>query len=133
MFTTEVADKGLRRLIRRTGKELIFDLLELRRADTIAQGTDQSNDDTEALEQRIRAELDKKPPFGFQDLAVNGEDLMQEFDLPEGPMIGLILNHLLELVLDEPERNDYDTLMLEARSFLDTFGQESSKGDSQGD
>jgi tRNA nucleotidyltransferase (CCA-adding enzyme) len=126
MFTTEVADKGLRRLIRRTGQELIFDLMELRRADTIAQGTGQTNDDVDELEQRIRDELHRKPPFGFPDLAVNGEDLMQEFELQEGPLVGLVLNHLLESVLDEPERNDYDTLMTEAKKFLDTFGQESS-------
>jgi len=126
MFTTEVADKGLRRLIRRTGKELIFDLLELRRADTVAQGTDQSNDDVETLEQRIRDEFDKKRPFGFADLAVNGENLKAEFDLPEGPVIGLLLNHLLECVLDEPERNQYDILITEAKHFLDTFGQEGS-------
>jgi putative nucleotidyltransferase with HDIG domain len=126
MFTTEVADKGLRRLIRRTGKELIFDLLELRRADTIAQGTDQSNDDVNDLELRVRDEIDKKRPFGLQDLKINGEDLMQAFDLPEGPVIGLVLNHLLEIVLDEPERNDRDALMTEAQNFLDTFEQESS-------
>lgn len=125
MFTTEVADKGLRRLIRRTGQDLIFDLLELRRADTVAQGTGQTNEDVDLLEQRIHEEIDKKSPFGLRDLAVNGEDLMQEFDLQEGPIIGLVLNHLLETVLDEPERNEYDTLMTEAKSFLDTFGQES--------
>jgi tRNA nucleotidyltransferase (CCA-adding enzyme) len=109
MFTTEVADKGLRRLIRRTGQGLIFDLIELRRADTIAQGTGQTNDDVDELERRIRAEIEKKPPFGLQALAV----------------VGTLLNHLLELVLDEPERNDYSTLMEEARKFLDTFEQES--------
>ncbi|MFQ6009292.1 MAG: CCA tRNA nucleotidyltransferase, partial [Candidatus Zixiibacteriota bacterium] len=38
MFTTNVTDKGLRRLLRRVGVDLIYDLLDLRRADVVAQG-----------------------------------------------------------------------------------------------
>ncbi|MFQ5499820.1 MAG: CCA tRNA nucleotidyltransferase, partial [Candidatus Zixiibacteriota bacterium] len=37
MFTTDVSQKGMRRLIRRVGVPLIFDLLDLRRADVVAQ------------------------------------------------------------------------------------------------
>ncbi len=120
MFTTDVTDKGLRRLIRRAGLDLIFPLLELRRADTIGQGMGQTNDDLEALEARIRAELDKKPPFGLSDLAVNGHDIMREFDLRPGRQVGAILDHLLELVLDYPEKNNFDTLMAEAKQFYKT-------------
>jgi len=54
MFTSEVTDKGLRRLIRRVGKELIFDLLDLRRADVIAQGMGGTTEDIDVMEQRMR-------------------------------------------------------------------------------
>jgi tRNA nucleotidyltransferase (CCA-adding enzyme) len=118
MFTTDVSDKGMRRLIRRVGQELIFDLLDLRRADVVGQGMGGNTDDVDVFEQRIKDELERRPPFGLCDLAINGNDLMREFSLPEGKLVGETLNHLLELVLDFPEKNEYDTLLEEARLFV---------------
>lgn len=105
MFTTAVADKGLRRLIRRVGIPLIFELLELRRADVVAQGMGGKTDDVDELEVRIKNEISKKSPFGLKDLAVDGTVLMQKLKLKPGPKIGEILNYLLEKVLDVPEKN----------------------------
>lgn len=118
MFPTGITDKGLRRLIRKTTIELIFDLLELRRADTIAQGTGLSNDDVDLFEKRVRDELAKKPPFGFSDLAIKGDDLMKLYNLPEGPIIGEILNYLMEKVLDDPEDNRKDKLIEYSDEFI---------------
>jgi putative nucleotidyltransferase with HDIG domain len=118
MFTTEVSDKGMRRLVRKVGTGLIFDLLDLRRADVHAQGKGGSVDDVAELEARIRAEIEKKSPFGLKDLAVNGGDLMRELGVPPGPQIGKILHALLEVVLDDPERNTRDELLREARNVL---------------
>jgi tRNA nucleotidyltransferase (CCA-adding enzyme) len=59
MFTTQVTDKGLRRLVRRVGVPLIFDLLDLRRADVIAQGMGGTTEDVDLFEQQIREELDR--------------------------------------------------------------------------
>ncbi|MBD3297607.1 MAG: HDIG domain-containing protein [candidate division Zixibacteria bacterium] len=123
MFTTEgLTDKGVRRLIRRVGPELVYDLLALRRADTIAQGTGQSNDDVDDLEVRITDEINRKSPFGLKDLAVDGRDLMAEFDLRPGPHIGQILHALLEDVLDDPSQNDRDNLLRLARNQLSDNG-----------
>jgi putative nucleotidyltransferase with HDIG domain len=118
MFTSDLTDKALRRLIRRVTPELVFDLLDLRRADVVGQGMGGSTEDVDELETRIRDELDRKPPFGFADMAVNGDDLMKEFALPEGKSVGELLNYLLELLLDDPERNDHDQLIKAAREFL---------------
>jgi tRNA nucleotidyltransferase (CCA-adding enzyme) len=118
MFTTGVTDKGVRRLIRKMGVGLIFLLLELRRADVVAQGKGGHTLDVDELEERIRVELEKKPPFGLKDLAVNGNDIMESFNLPPSPLVGRILNHLLEVVLDEPELNDKEHLLKEAEHFL---------------
>lgn len=118
MFTTGVTDKGLRRLIRKMGEELVFPLLDLRRADVIAQGRGGTTEDVDELEERIRLELEKQPPFGLKDLAVNGNDIMKTFNLPPSPPVGQVLNHLLELVLDDPEVNQKETLMKEAEFFL---------------
>jgi len=117
MFTTDVSDKGLRRLIRRLGTELVFDLLDLRRADVVAQGMGNTTEDVDELEQRIRDELVRKPPFGLGDLAVSGRDIMDEFHLPPGPPIGKVLNYLLEQVLDDPAVNTREKLLELARTF----------------
>lgn len=127
MFTSDVSDKGLRRLIRKTGLDLIYDLLDLRRADVVGQGKDGTTDDVDDLERRIREEIAKKPPFGFSDLAVNGNDIMREFKLQPGRTVGLVLNHLLETVLDFPDKNDYEVLMAEAKNYLHNSAHEGLK------
>ncbi|MFZ5980485.1 MAG: CCA tRNA nucleotidyltransferase [Candidatus Zixiibacteriota bacterium] len=110
MFTTQVTDKGLRRLVRKVGVKLIFDLLDLRRADVEAQAMGGTTEDVDEFEAAIRAELAKKPPFGLNDLALNGYDIMKKFALTEGKTVGMILNYLLEAVLDDPALNTADKL-----------------------
>jgi tRNA nucleotidyltransferase (CCA-adding enzyme) len=117
MFTTDVTDKGLRRLVKRVGVDLIFDLLDLRRADIQAQGRGGTWEDVDQFEQNIRDELAKKPPFSISDLAIDGHDIMKMFDLTPGPKVGAILNHLLENVLDNPEDNSREKLESIAREF----------------
>jgi len=118
MFSPEVTDKGLRRLIRRIGENLIFDLLELRRADVIAQGIGNQTPEIDELESRIRAELEKKVPLGVSQLDIDGDVVMKEFNLSQSPLVGEILNFLLDLVLDDPEKNKQDILIEQARFYL---------------
>jgi len=118
MFTTAVSDKGMRRLIKRVGQDLIFDLLDIRRADVVAQGMGGTTEDVDEFEQAIRDELDRRPPFGLEDLTIDGDDIMKIFELPGSPLIGEVLNYLMDKVLDKPEDNDRDKLIEFARSFL---------------
>ncbi len=117
MFTTEVTDKGMRRLIRRMGQDLVLDLLNLRRADVIAQGMGGKTEDVDELEQRIRDELARKPPFGLSDLAVDGAILMAQLNLQPGPRLGAILHYLMEQVLDDPALNTRESLLSLAAEF----------------
>lgn len=117
MFTTQVTDKGLRRLIRKIGPELVFDLLDLRRADVVGQGMGGKTDDVDELETRIKAELEKKPPFSVRDLAVSGHDVMEHLQIPAGPAVGKVLNYLLEQVLDDPSLNEKNTLLKLANDY----------------
>jgi len=126
MFTTGVTDKGVRRLIRKMGQEFVFSLLDLRRADVAAQGKEGSTKDVDELEERIRLELERKPPFGLKDLEVNGNDIMNTFNIPPSPLVGQVLNYLLELVLDTPELNQKERLMKEAEFFLKNISTASS-------
>ena len=118
MFTTEVTDKGLRRLIKSVGQDLIFDLLDLRRADVEAQGMGGTTEDVDQFETDIREELDRQPPFSVKDLAINGNDVMEIFNLSQSPQIGDVLNYLMEKVLDVPEDNTRETLIEYAKIFL---------------
>jgi tRNA nucleotidyltransferase (CCA-adding enzyme) len=119
MFTTQVTDKGLRRLVKKVGENLIFDLLDLRRADVAAQGMGGTTEDVDQFEQDIKAELEKKPPFSVTDLAIDGKDLMDKFNLEQSRLIGEILDHLMEKVLDNPADNTVAKLEKYASWFID--------------
>ena len=126
MFTTAVTDKGLRRLVRKVGVDLIFDLLDLRRADVVAQGMGGRTDDVDVFEQQIRDELSRKPPFSFSDLALDGRDIMGLFGITPGPLVGEILDHLMEQVLDDPGRNTKESLETLARDYYQTRTEDSA-------
>ena len=50
----------------------------------------------------------------LKDLAVKGRDLL-EAGVERGPMVGKILDHLFDLVLLHPEKNDRELLLKEVR------------------
>lgn len=62
---------------------------------------------------RARAVLGRRPPLTVGELALDGRDLMA-LGLRPGPRFGLILDALLQWVLDDPERNERETLRAEA-------------------
>jgi tRNA nucleotidyltransferase (CCA-adding enzyme) len=55
-----------------------------------------------------------RDPLTISDLAIDGEDLQRE-GIPRGPLLGKILNALLERVLEDPSRNTPDWLLQEAK------------------
>lgn len=118
MFSEMAGDKGIRRLINKVGLDLIYDLITLRRADTIGQGMGQTTASIDEFERKVNEEIEKSSAFGIKDLAVNGEDLKAEFELPEGKLIGDLLNHLLDKILDEPALNTRKQLLTLSADFL---------------
>ncbi|MBK7141614.1 MAG: HDIG domain-containing protein [bacterium] len=118
MFTTAVSDKGLRRLVKKVGTDLIWDLLDLRRADVAGQGMGGRTEDVDQFESEIKSELAKKPPFGLGDLALSGNDIMTMFNILPSPPVGMVLNHLMERVLDNPEDNRREILEQYARDYF---------------
>jgi len=119
MFQGPETEKGLRRLIRKVGEDQIFTLLDLRRADIVAQGKGGSSKDVDVFEKIIREEMAKKPPLSTRDLAIDGKDVMQEFGLTPSPLVGKVLNNLLEAVLDEPGLNRREVLLDLAERYLE--------------
>ncbi len=118
MFSESAGEKGIRRLLNKTGPELIFDLIELRRADTLAQGMGQNPDTVDDYLIKVEEEIRKKNAFTIRDLQINGNDIKESLGLTEGPIVGDILKELLDMVLDEPENNDRDKLIEFAREIF---------------
>ncbi|MDO9390864.1 MAG: HD domain-containing protein [bacterium] len=115
MFAVPETGKGLRRLISKTGLEGLDDLIELRRADILAQGMEGDTGYLESFKQAVKEELGKKPVFSIKDLKIDGNDLMKELGLAPGPEMGRILKQLFEMVLENPKNNRKTYLLKEAR------------------
>lgn len=115
MFETKsfFSDKAIRRFIRKIGPELIFKLLDFRIADKKGGAYPNKFYSIVKLKERIREEIDRKPPFSPKDLAINGHDLMK-LGYSTGPQLGKVIEHLVEFVLDEPKNNQASKLKEEA-------------------
>lgn len=120
------SDKAIRRLITKVGHENIYDLFELRKADALAMKHNprQVWEYYQAMRQRVDQIFTEFDAFSLRDLAITGTDLIQALDLPPGPLIGQILNHLFQLVVDQPQVNTYDFLIKEAQTYLSSLDQQ---------
>lgn len=119
-YTPEWSDSAVRRFIARVGSEYLEDLFDLRQADSYGILGHHSLPEGEFRE-RIRKVLEEDNAFTVRDLAVNGNDLMQEAGIPKGPMLGTVLEHLLETVIDDPRQNTKEKLLPIARSFYQNY------------
>lgn len=115
-----MSDAELRRWLRRVGPELLDDLRALMHAIARAEAAavTPSIERVDRLFERASELLRNAPPLTIGELAVTGNDLKQELALPAGPVLGRLLQALLELVLDEPERNQRALLIAAARAHL---------------
>jgi len=120
MFTYEPdwGDAGVRRFIRRVGRETLDDLFELRAADNVGSGLPRDAGRLDELRARVDEQLAASAVLERGGLAVGGDDLMSELGIPQGPTLGRILDRLLERVIADPSLNDRPTLLLLAESML---------------
>jgi len=115
----------IRRLVVKLGKELAWDLVLLRWADTLANLKDEERKKLSghlfaAMYDKVIEEMKQ---FKITDLAIDGNDLMA-LGLKQGPLIGEMLNHLKEKILDDPTRNNREWLMGEVKKYLATKTKE---------
>ena len=123
-YTDEWTDGAVRRFIRKVGLDKIDSLFTLRMADRKGNGARKGLPaPIERLKRRIEHVIEQENAFTVRDLDINGTILMDEFGLKPGPLIGTILNELLELVLDNPELNIRETLLSRARDIIDRHGK----------
>ncbi|MBI1908667.1 MAG: HD domain-containing protein [Deltaproteobacteria bacterium] len=112
MFQTKsyFTDRSIRRFISKVGADLIFKLVDLRLADNRGGKYPEGIKGVLKLRKRIADEVSKKPPLGPRDLAITGHDIIS-LGIPEGPQIGNIQKALVEIVLDNPEKNSKEQLI----------------------
>ena len=107
----------VRRAVSKIGKELFPYYLKIRKADILAQNPEKS---AERLEELAKLEelyleiLEKDQAVSVKELAVDGKDLLAD-GVPQGKQIGSILNDLLELVLEDPEKNVKEVLLAQVK------------------
>lgn len=117
----ELTPKYVRRAIVKLGEELFPLLLEVKRADFLAQSMymrEEKEAELRELEKIYRQILEEKNCISLKDLAVNGGDLIKAGIKP-GKEIGEILQKLLDLVLESPECNTKDFLLEKAVAFTE--------------
>jgi tRNA nucleotidyltransferase (CCA-adding enzyme) len=110
---------SVRRAANRIGAELFPLYLKVQRADILAQNPETHAEklatlsEVERLYQKI---LEEENCFTLKQLAVTGRDLIGA-GIPAGPGLGEVLAHLLDLVIEEPERNTKEWLLEEALEY----------------
>ena len=121
-YQDEWTDGAVRRFMKAVGIENIKPLLKLREADRLGSGNrkDKESKAIPKLLARIDKIIEEENAITVKDLKINGNDLMKEFNLKPGPIVGKILNYLLDLILDEPSLNDKEKLMEKTKIFLES-------------
>jgi len=118
-YTDEWTDGAVRRLLRKVGVGNIPDLFDLRKADRMGNGKKKGpSPSLKKLQKRIDAIIAADNAITVRDLDINGNDLIKKFSLTPGRIIGQTLNQLLEVILDEPEKNSSEILLELAEEIL---------------
>jgi len=102
--------KYVRRAIARLNIDLDL-LLQVQTADTLAQNPAAIKDKLDSINRIKKIMKEEGEKITLKDLAVNGNDLMN-LGL-KGKQIGDTLNHLLEMILDDPSNNNKEHLLRE--------------------
>jgi tRNA nucleotidyltransferase/poly(A) polymerase len=114
-YTPDWTDAAVRRFVRRVGADLLPDLYALRRADNAASGArEPPSGGLDELGARA-AKAVAGDPMTPQQLAIDGDDLVRELGLRPGPIVGRLLDELMEAVLEDPVLNRRETLLAMAR------------------
>ena len=109
----ELTPKAVRRAIVKTGEELFPYLLEVKRADFLAQSMylrEEKEEELKQLEAIYKEVIANKDCTSVKKLAVNGSDLIAAGMKP-GKELGAALQRLLEIVLEDPSLNTKEYLL----------------------
>ncbi len=98
--------KSIKRMFNKLTPEVFFELIKLKRA-----VYNKKYYETEKAANKI---LESGACFSLKQLSIDGEDLLK-MGIKQGRKIGIILNSLLDMVIDEKIENTKDDLLLNAK------------------
>lgn len=113
MFDLEgrAKESTLRRRFQEFGAARTRQLIRLRRADVEGSGRNGSEASADRWAQVLAQMLAKGTPFTEADLAITGQDLMEQLGLPPGPAIGTVKAALLRHCAQRPGDNSRERLL----------------------
>lgn len=102
--TEQITLSAVRRMIANVGKDLVWDLMNLRICDRVGTGRPKENPyRLRKYKAMVEEVLEDAVSVGM--LKIDGARIMEVTSLPSGPKIGYILHALLEEVLENPKLN----------------------------
>ena len=119
---TNWSEKKIKEFIIKVGKEninLLYTLIYCDRKSHLEDGST-STSDLEYLFTKIKTILKNKEPLEIKDLQIDGNKIIA-LGCPTGKKIGVILNKLLAMVLEEKELNNQDELEKRAKQLIATL------------
>ena len=129
----QLSEAALRRFIRRIGASRLRRQFALRAADIVGSGLPKRDGSNERFEERVWAEMEKKPALGVGDLAIGGEEIIAEMRarglvnaaFRGDKRVGAALALLLEKVTERPEYNERGSLLTLLGEYLASSEPES--------
>ena len=119
-YRPSAAKKGVRKGMAKTGQTIFPMLFPVMRADTLAQSEHMRAEKLayiDKLEELYEQVLADGECVSLKMLAITGRDLLDN-GFSQGKQIGVVLNQLLEIVLEEPEKNNREYLLQKAKEYL---------------
>ncbi len=107
--TEQITPSAVRRMVANVGTDNVWDLIDVRICDRIGTGRPKENPYRLRKYQAMIEEV-MRDPISVAMLKINGEGIMKVLSIKPGPMIGHILNALLEEVLEDPSLNTEEYL-----------------------
>ena len=110
-YSAEWSAGTVRRFISRVGQQALPDLFSLREGDVRGRGKGENPGvELDALRARVDQEIAAAAALKVADLAIGGKEVMQLLGCPPGPIVGEVLDELLERVLDDASLNTMEKL-----------------------
>lgn len=112
--------RSMRRAVSKIGRDIMELLFLVQYGDILAQNPAMLEEKCRRIDtgRRIYGQIQaERQPLTIKELAVDGRDLIREGMKP-GPEMGRMLERLLDLVLEEPEANQKESLLRAVRRYL---------------
>jgi len=122
-YTSDWTDAAVRRFMARAGINLLDDLINLRIADASAITPEESppTAELEELLNRISMIEQSETALTIKSLNVNGKDIIRHLGIKPGPVLGEILDFLLDRVLENPDYNEHIQLLDMAAEWFENY------------